>query len=44
MILEAALRGTERLSLAEALMKIPTGDNDADFERRDEGGAADVFT
>ena len=43
MILEAALRGTNRLSLAEALMKIPTGGTDGDFERHEENGAANVF-
>ena len=43
MILEAALRGTNRLSLAEALLKIPSGGDVSDFERRDENGAADVF-
>ncbi len=43
MILETALRGTNRLSLAEALLKIPSGGNVSDFERQDENGAADVF-
>lgn len=43
MILEAALRGTKRLSLAEALMKIPADNNDSDFARRDENGSTDVF-
>lgn len=43
MILEAALRGTKRLSLAEALMKIPAGGSDSDFARLDESGSADVL-
>ena len=43
LILEAALRGTNRLSLSEALMKIPNFGEDSDFERRDENGSADVF-
>lgn len=42
-ILEAALKGTQRLSLAEALLKIPTGDDHGEFERQDEDGAADVL-
>lgn len=43
MILEQALRGTKRISLAEALLKIPNHGDDSDFERRDENGAADVL-
>lgn len=43
MILEASLRGTERLPLAEAPMKIPTGGNEPDFKREDDNGATDVF-
>jgi plasmid stability protein len=42
-ILEAALGGTKRLSLAEALMKIPAVGNDSDIARLDENGSADVF-
>lgn len=33
-ILERALRGTKRISLAEALMKIPTVDCEDDFLHR----------
>ena len=43
MILEAALRSTNRLTLAEALLKIPPGSNDSDFARQDENGSTDVF-
>ncbi|MFK7857151.1 MAG: DNA-binding protein [Granulosicoccus sp.] len=42
-ILEAALRGTNRLLLSEALLKIPNVGEDSDFERCDESGSADVF-
>ncbi len=43
LILEHALRGTQRISLAAALMKIPPHGDDEDFERRDEDGSASVF-
>jgi hypothetical protein len=43
MILEAALRGTKRLSLAEALMKIPAGSSASVFARQDENGSTSVF-
>lgn len=43
MILEKALRLARKLSLAEALQKIPPYGEDSDFERRDESGATDVF-
>ena len=43
MILEKALRGPRKLSLAEALTKIPPFGKDDDFARQDENGAADVF-
>lgn len=43
-ILERALRGgTERVPLAEALMKIPAGGNESDFQRVDDDGSRDVF-
>jgi len=42
-ILEQALRGPKKLSLAEALMKIPPYGEDSDFERCDEDGASSVF-
>lgn len=43
MILEQALRGPRKLSLPDALLKIPPYGEDSDFERRDESGAPDVF-
>jgi len=42
-ILQEALGGTHRISLAEALLKIPTSGDDDDFKRHDGNGAADVF-
>ena len=43
MILEKALRGPQKISLAEALTKIPPFGKDDDFARQDENGATDVF-
>lgn len=43
MILQEALGGTHRISLAEAILKIPTGSDDDVFKRDDENGTADVF-
>ncbi len=43
MILEQALQGPKKLSLAEALTKIPPYGEDSDFERRDENGTSNVF-
>ena len=42
-ILENVLRGPGKISLAEALTKIPPFGEDQDFERQDEDGSADVF-
>lgn len=42
-ILDRALRGTERVSLSEALMRIPAVGEDSDFQRVDDGDAPDVF-
>ncbi|MBX2880529.1 MAG: Arc family DNA-binding protein [Granulosicoccus sp.] len=42
-ILEDALRTPKRITLAEALLKIPPYGQDSDFERRDEDGSRDVF-
>ena len=42
-ILEKALRGPKKISLAEALLKIPPYGEDGDFERRDQDGVSDVF-
>lgn len=42
-ILERALRGTERVSLAEALLKIPAVGDKSDFQRIDDDGSRDVF-
>lgn len=42
MILERALRGTERVPLAEALMKIPAVGDESDFQRIDDD-SRDVF-
>ena len=42
-ILENALRGTERVPLAEALMKIPAVGDDSDFTRHEDNNARDVF-
>lgn len=42
-ILERALRGTERVPLAEALMKIPAVGDDSDFQRLDDDESRDVF-
>ncbi|MEE9333656.1 MAG: DNA-binding protein [Granulosicoccaceae bacterium] len=43
MILQDVLGGTNRISLAEALLKIPTGIDTSVFEREDEDGDANVF-
>jgi len=43
MILEKALRGPKKISLVEALQKIPPYGEDGDFERRDQDGVSDVF-
>jgi len=43
MILEAALRGPKKITLAEALTKIPPYGEDDDFRRREDNGAASVF-
>jgi len=43
MILEEALRGPKRISLAEALMKIPHHVDNSDFEHRDGNGAAEAL-
>lgn len=43
MILEKALRGPRKISLAEALLKIPPHGEDNDFKRLNEDGAVDVF-
>jgi len=42
-ILEQALGGTNRISLAEALLKIPNCSDPSVFDRQDENGSADVF-
>ena len=42
-ILETALRGPRKISLAEALTRIPPYGEDDDFKRRDEDGTASVF-
>lgn len=42
-ILEKALRGPRKISLAEALLKIPPHGKDSDFKRLDDDGSADVF-
>jgi len=42
-ILERALNGTERVPLAEALLKIPAVGQDSDFQRSDDTGSVDVF-
>ena len=43
MILQDVLGGTNRISLAEALLKIPKGIDTSVFEREDEDGDANVF-
>lgn len=43
-ILERALSGTNRVPLAEALMKIPGVGEDSDFDRLDDNEQRDVFT
>jgi plasmid stability protein len=43
LILEKALRGPKKITLAEALTKIPPYGEDGDFHRRDESGNKDVF-
>ena len=43
LILEEALGGTNRISLAEALLKIPTGIDTSVFERQDENGSANAL-
>ena len=42
-ILERALRGTERVPLAEALLKIPAVGDDSDFLRVDDNEQRDEF-
>jgi len=42
-ILECALRGTERIPLFEALMKIPAVGADDDFQQHDDAQFYDVF-
>lgn len=42
-ILERALRRTERVPLAEVLLKIPAVGEDSDFQRKDDRGPHDVF-
>lgn len=42
-ILQEALGGTNRITLAEALLKIPTGIDSSVFERQDENGSANVL-
>lgn len=42
-ILETALMATKRRSLADVLSSMPNVGLDADFERRDESSANDVF-
>lgn len=39
-ILKQALGGTQRVSLADALKKIPSVGLDSDFERQDDNGCA----
>lgn len=43
MILEEALRGTKRRSLAEALLNIPDCNDPSVFDRRDENGDANAL-
>ena len=43
LILEKALRGPRKITLAEALTKIPPYGEDEDFLRQDDSGNKDVF-